>query len=608
MKNILRNYSLTRKLFIGIALGTALFSGENTVINAATEPAAIYRTAEEWSKRFALEPYAPNMEITGEYDQALAAKCINGTFVGYMQDEVKVWKGIPYSKQPVGENRFMKATDPEPSDKVFEAKHFGPTCMQSLDEQEMASQYKQAEDCLNLNIWSNSTSIQEKKPVLVFVHGGGWVSGGTSDPLYDGYNFAHNNPDVILVTITYRMGMMGMINLSSFEGGENYEHSRSNGITDQVQALKWIKQNISAFGGDSENITYAGESAGGGSVSLMCILPEAKGLIQKAIPMSGGVNQANPIELTSGLTEAVKAEFKCKSVKELQNIPFERMMKWWGSESLGLAHHVVKDGKAIPTDPIECWKRGDTKDLIILQGHTSNEFAYYISVFLFVKDFYDAMCESFMEKAAIGANDEYKAAFNDYVKALNDLGYTGKEIARQFANDFTLAAINTYQAVLHAQNNGKGYCYTFNKNYDGEYKELGAAHAVDCYYMFGNFNGNGATGNKEEVDLSIKFQKMIANFCKTGNPSIEGLEWPDYQNETRYKMIIDDNCHVEKNPEGARVEALMRMMASNENFRYGGKMCDSAVMAKKKNPEAYKEYVEKLTEMQNSIDKALKNK
>ncbi len=102
MRNIFRNYSLTKKLFIGLALGTAFLSCENTVINAATEPTAIYRTPEEWSKRYALEPYAPNVEITGEYDQALAAKCINGTFVGYMQDDVKVWKGIPYSKQPVG--------------------------------------------------------------------------------------------------------------------------------------------------------------------------------------------------------------------------------------------------------------------------------------------------------------------------------------------------------------------------------------------------------------------------------------------------------------------------------------------------------------------------
>ncbi len=602
MRNIFRNYSLTKKLFIGLALGTAFLSCENTVINAATEPTAIYRTPEEWSKRYALEPYAPNVEITGEYDQALAAKCINGTFVGYMQDDVKVWKGIPYSKQPVGENRFMQATDPEPSDKVFEAKHFGPSTLQISDENEKASLYRQDENSLNLNIWSSTSSSLEKKPVLVFVHGGGWVQGGTSDPLYDGFNFAHYNPDIIFVTITYRIGMMGMINLSSFEGGEDYPNSVNNGILDQVQALKWIKQNISIFGGDPENMTYCGESAGGGSVSLMCTVPAAKGLIQKAIPMSGGSNQANLMSHTLSLPKALKKDFGCKSVKDLQKIPFEQLQSWWNENMNNVFHYVVRDGKTIPEDPLASWANGYTKDLTILQGHTSNEFAYYIAVYLFIKDFYDAICETAMQKTLRGSNAEYRTALKDYIKALYHLGFKGKDITRQFANDFTLAGINTYQASLHAKNGGKGYCYTFNQSYDGDFKELGAAHAVDCSYLFGNFDGNEALGDKKEVDLSIMFQKMIANFCKTGDPSIEGLKWPEYNNETRYKMIIDENTHLEKNPEGERVEAMLRMMETNPNYRYGGKLNDSMEKISRKYPDAYKKYIDTLSETIKQLD------
>ncbi|MBR1373246.1 carboxylesterase family protein, partial [bacterium] len=145
-----------------------------------------YKTPAQWQEMNKIEEYHPNQQITGQYDKSLAADCQNGIFVGTKKDDVIAWKGIPFATQPIGDKRFKKATDPEPSDKVYEAYYFGPSCMQPIDPTgERSSLYEQSEACLNLNVWKNVNGEKEK-PVLVFIHGGGWLQGGTADPLYNG--------------------------------------------------------------------------------------------------------------------------------------------------------------------------------------------------------------------------------------------------------------------------------------------------------------------------------------------------------------------------------------------------------------------------------------
>lgn len=563
----------------------------------------IYRTQEEWKERAHLSEYQPNQEITGEFDEKLAVQCVNGTFVGKLEEEVKVWRGIPYATQPVGQKRFEKATAPEPSDKVFEAYHFGKTCLQPRDDSEMASLYQQGEDCLNLNIWNKEGELgDKKKPVFVYIHGGGWMYGGGADPLYDGHNLAYYNPEILVITITYRTGVMGQVNLENLEGGEDYYFALNNGVLDQVQALKWIKENIAGFGGDPENITVCGESAGGGSVSALCVMKEAKGLFQKAIPMSGSVDQANRLENTEALAQALKDDLGCKTMVDIKSLPFETIAQWWRTHGIVLLHHCVQDGRIIEQEPFECWRRGMTKDLIILQGHTANEFAYYLPVFQWDEPMFDAICELKTAWVLDNHDERFQVIAQEYIKALDDLGYTDdKEKDRQFINDCFLAFGNTYQAILHAQNGGQGYSYTFEKSYDGSYERLGAAHAIDCFYLFGNFNGQNALGTDDEVDLSRKFQRMIANFCTSGNPSIEGLEWPLYDGKTRQKMMIGDNLRVEQNPEKDRIDAALDLIEISPEFRYTGSLSMTITTIMKERPEIFEEFMKKAQEAQEKL-------
>ncbi len=564
-----------------------------------------YKTQEEWQQSFQMEKYVPNQEIIGKYDTNLAATCQNGTFVGRKKDDVISWKGIPFATQPVGNRRFKQAIDPQKSNKIYEAYYFGPTCMQPIDATgEKSSLYEQSEACLNLNIWKNVNGIKNK-PVLVFIHGGGWLQGGTVDPIYNGQFFAQNNPDVILVTVTYRMGMMGMINLSDFPDGKEYDTAINNSIFDLVQSLKWIKENIAAFGGDPNNITISGESAGGGAVSTLCTLPEAKGLFQKAIPMSGSVNQGNDIEKTLILPEALKKDFNVKTVKEIQDIDFKTMQNYWNQNGSQLYSLLVRDGKFIPKDPFKLWEDGMSKDLIIMQGHTADEFRYFQNVFIDDEVMFDAICQVSLDMDESFETDQFKEDLTKYKQALNNLGYQGKEIARRYMDDKSLSIGNTYQALQHSQNGGIGYSYTFEKKYD--YPEyLGAAHAIDCFYMFGTFDGKEAKGTKEQVDLALEYQKMIANFVKAGNPSSEKYNWPIYNNKTRQKMMIGDNMRVESKPENERVDAALKMMNSGNRFRYINSLAEQLPVVAERYPEMFQDFMKKVADAKQKAEENVK--
>ncbi|MBQ6744456.1 MAG: carboxylesterase/lipase family protein, partial [Acidaminococcaceae bacterium] len=190
------------------------------------------------------EPYEYlNSEITGDYDEALAVKCLNGAFVGTEENGVASWLGIPYAKPPVGERRFKAPEYVDESDRVFEARYYGkcafgaqayPDCVQKLS----------SEDCLYLNIWVNTDDKTEKKPVMVWIHGGAYVTGSGSEISYSGANLVQKQSDIVMVNINYRLNMYGFMDFSSVPGGENFKTAPCNGLLDQAMALRWVHENI----------------------------------------------------------------------------------------------------------------------------------------------------------------------------------------------------------------------------------------------------------------------------------------------------------------------------------------------------------------------------
>ena len=186
--------------------------------------------------------YGENKEITGDYNKDLSVTCNNGIFVGIKKKDVISFKGIPYANPPTGDLRWKDPILVEDDTKVYEAYYFGKAPIQTERKDELGSYYPKSEDCLYLNVWINSKDKSTNKPVMVFIHGGSYGWGSTSDLLFHGYNLVEKYSDIIFVSVGYRLGMLGFINLTSFEGGENYKTSNILGLLDQICALKWIQK------------------------------------------------------------------------------------------------------------------------------------------------------------------------------------------------------------------------------------------------------------------------------------------------------------------------------------------------------------------------------
>ena len=535
------------------------------------ENKAIYRTREEWEAR--VHRAGINKEISKDVCTALvnsgnacAVECCNGTFVGLRSfndqtDEVFSWKGIPYAVPPVGKLRFTRAVLPYSSisDKnktIFEAFYYGKSSLQPVDATEASSLYMQGEDCLTLAIYRAGKPSDDGKshPVLVYFHGGGWSYGSTCEPIYDGTTFVHNNPDIIVVCVTYRLGLMGQIRLPGNVSETELQYSTNNGLLDQRCALCWIQDNISEFGGDPKNVTICGESAGGGSVSLQCLIgkkalddkgnPTEVELFHRAIAMSGGINQVTTWEDSKILTQHLMEDCKYDSLQKLLDAPFEELAAWWQNNHI-LMNYPILDGKVLPDNVDALYAKfssPEIKEIPMIQGATTNEFAYYRSAF--TDEQFNTICAN-VDKLVTSRGkvlDDYKEAVVDLYKTKHpDTPLSDEEIVKlELTNDYALQGINYLQLGLIG---GKTYAYAFDIPYEGDtglyslYSKIEAAHGVDCFYLFGNFDGRKCHGSRGAVHCSKNFQRYIANFCKIGRPDGE-VYWELYAGNGKNILLL----------------------------------------------------------------------
>ena len=248
--------------------------------------------------------YGENKRITdGNYNKSLAVQCVNGTFVGKRTENIISYRGIPFvGKQPVGNLRWKAPVDVVADDGVYEAYHNAKSAY-GTEIFEVGSLFYLDEDCLYLNVWKADEASTEKKPVMVWIHGGAFEAGGTVDPMFDCHNFVKENPEVIVVTIAYRLGIFGFLHLSHLADGKNYPDAQNLGLLDQIAALKWVHENISNFGGDPDNVTIFGESAGAGSCTLLPLIEGSHKYFKRVIAQSGAPNQTRSSEQCIALHE-----------------------------------------------------------------------------------------------------------------------------------------------------------------------------------------------------------------------------------------------------------------------------------------------------------------
>lgn len=479
-------------------------------------------------------------------EENLSIKTRYGTFTGFIdKNGVKTWLGIPFAQPPIKNLRWQAPHKLNPTNKTFDAKNFGFTAVQYFDVTEDSSSNQQSEDCLTLNIWKKSD--KKNLPVMVFIHGGGFVNGGSTDPLYNGSNFSAKN-DVILVTINYRLNVLGFMNFAEID--KNFEDSGYIGLKDQVLALEWIKENISEFGGNPENITIFGESAGAISTMLLTVTPAAKNLFQKSISQSANLFFYNTPEKSAKFTEifmeinGVKniGDLMKKSAKELSEM-YEKVnqLRFFLTDS---DYMPTADGKFLPKNPFQALKSGAADGIKFLTGNTADEWRYWL---LYDYNFFEIFRQD--QKNLSPIFQKYNAKnpeeiYKDWLKNREDT----EENFIDFVNQLDWSVGQELTAECQS-NFADVYFYVFTEQ--SPIKNLRSCHSIDLPFTFNNPNDDIIPNYSQNLVKII--QASWTAFATTGNPNNEFIShWEKYSAENRQTMELNSKkciCHKDFNVE-----------------------------------------------------------
>ena len=484
--------------------------------------------------------YGENKVIEGAYPDSLALEVANGIFVGERDSNLLVFKGVPYALQPTGE-RCWQEPKPEPDSRlVREAKYFGHSAIQQRFQGNAASLYPQGEDCLTLNVWTVAAGMRgARRPVMVWIHGGSYVSNGTVNPRNWGDKFVKDHPEVVLVSINYRLGLLGFLDLSSLPDGKDFARSGNLGILDQIEALRWVRRNIAAFGGDPDNVTIFGHSAGAGSVSLIASIDEAQGLFRRAIMQSGSVAFTSSREDCQRLTKRVLDATGAKTVKELQALSQDEIIAL--NDEVGkFFRFPERDGNLIIEDPYSRFD-GFNSGIDMLIGSTADESRFWIDAmggeenFDMATQMWYRYISSSLDSAQIKSADRFLDVVpkdNPWPVAelLNDLMFRGPAIE---------------MAQRHAASGGRTYMYYWDKPLSDPI--YGACHGVEVSYVL-NTGRQIKMGDNHNPALASEVQQMWVNFAVTGNPSTPAHYWPAYEPSQRATMMLGDTIRLVNDP------------------------------------------------------------
>ena len=314
-----------------------------------------------------------NKPVLSEYDADRAVKTRTGIYVGVKEKGTLSFLGIPYAKPPVGELRW-KAPEPLPSSEaVFEAENFGASAIQVEHKGIILKHHRQSEDCLTLNICTGKQKTDSPKPVLVLFHHGDFSYGGSADPLIYGFEFVSEHPDLVFVSFNYRLGLFGFIDFSEVPGGEAYPDALNLGLLDQIAALKWIRENISAFGGNPERITVLGFESGAASICLLAASEQAKGLFRKAFIFNGSPETAyDTPENSRDLAKDLLKETKTSTMEELLQLN-TKTLKDAAQRLWKKVYAPTCDGALIPADAYHVFQDGAARGIPFIIGFPRNE-------------------------------------------------------------------------------------------------------------------------------------------------------------------------------------------------------------------------------------------
>ncbi len=469
--------------------------------------------------------------------------------------DVYAFKGIPFAAPPVGDLRWKEPQPVKPWGGVRKCESFGPSPMQEKpvpynmwSEEFLIPKEPISEDCLYLNVWTGTKSAGEKRPVIVWIYGGGFLSGSSAVPIYDGEAMAKKG--IVFVSINYRVGVFGFFAHPELTKESGRDASGNYAILDQLAALRWVKRNIAAFGGDPGNVTIAGQSAGSFSVNILVASPLGKELFQKAIGESGA-SFSNPYTTLAKAEEAglvYGKSLNAAGIADLRKISAEALMKEnyavWGA---------IVDGYVLPGTIAGIFAAGKENKVPLLTGWNQEEFMFFGPV----------------KNAAEFKKDMNDTYGPDALTALENYPATDDSIAMvsqyRMSSDQAFATQNFIWANIQSDHGAKVYMYRFVHKVPGtgEYAKYGAFHGGELPYAYNNLKFSDRPWQPGDYKLAEVMSSYWANFASTGNPNGKGLpEWKPYSSKTNEIMILDEQCYSEKMPDLKPIKFLASKMGS----------------------------------------------
>jgi len=476
-----------------------------------------------------------------------------GKLEGLQEDGVYVFKGIPYATPPIGPRRWLPPQAMERWTGVRSAKTIGGIAPQNPSPLEnllhAPVEGTQDEDCLYLNVWSPGLD-DRRRPVLFWIHGGAFMQGAGSRPLYNGVKLCRGG-DVVLVTINYRLGALGFLNLNEVTGGQ-IPATGNEGMLDQIAALEWVHDNVASFGGDPDNVTIFGESAGGLSVGTLLAMPAAKGLFHKAILQSGAASSLYALDRAVDVARTLLGLLGVESgdTEVLRTLSPDRLLgaaqRLAAAGSL-MAFRPVVDGRHLLKPPLDAIREGTASGIPVLVGSTEDEAklgatADQSLASLTEEGLLQRLCRGLPREKAEKLVETYR---NARMRRGQPADPADLLLAIQTDRAFRLPAIRLAEARRAASQ--AAFCYLVTWRSPG-FPRLGACHAIDVGFVFGTHAGPFFGSGPAADTFSRKVREAWTTFARTGNPSCESIgPWPMYGHD-RETMLLGIDCVVAKAP------------------------------------------------------------
>jgi para-nitrobenzyl esterase len=516
-------------------------SSQKTEVEESTEAATKAEASEA-------APLTTTVEVTG------------GTIEGVEQDGILIYKGIPFAAPPVGDLRWKAPAPVEPWSGVKKTDAFCHACMQASGA--MGNTAPVSEDCLYLNVWTPAKKTDEKLPVIYWVHGGGYIGGSTSTPMYDGTGFTKKG--AVLVSVAYRLGPFGFLAHPELSR-ESGNGSGTYGMQDMIAGLKWVRDNIACFGGDPSSVTIFGHSAGGAAISILAASPATKGLFHRAICMSGGSftplqtrNQSGIglgmpcLKLAESNGEQFLKELGITDIKAARALSPEDIQKAMPGGMEGMKFRPVADGFVISNDLYSLYEAGSFNDTPVLLGHTSDETASFGESQNITPEEFEKQI-----KSQYGSHsDAILAAYPHSTEA------EATKSSRDIRNESTFSW-NTWTWARLQSKNGKGKAFQYCFDYHPNSPDGGSGHGSDVPYAFQTLGGPMEEPKQEDLKLSDMISSYWVNFARSGDPNSPDLpEWPAFSEEEQKVMVFDTSPGGRPMPNLERLKVFDGFFAS----------------------------------------------